>query len=59
MEVAEKNTSEMLNNKREVHEIGGKKISRGLRTEQATKDKPVEQCYHCQKGGHHPAKLQI
>ena len=42
MEAAEKYTSTMYNNKGEVHQIGGKKISRALRTEQATKNKPVE-----------------
>ena len=27
--------------------------------EQATKDKPVEQCYRCKKGGHLPAKCKF
>ena len=56
MEAAEKDTSTMHNNKREVHQIGGKKISRAPRTEKA---KSVERCYHCKKGGHHPAKCKF
>ena len=56
MEAAEKDTSTMHNNKGEVHRIGGKKISRAPRTEQA---KPVERCYRCKKGGHHPAECKF
>ena len=47
----------MHNNKEEVHQFGGKKIS--MRMEQATKDKLIEQSYHCKKSGHHPAECKF
>ena len=49
----------MHNNKREVHQIGEKNISRELRMQQAPKDKPVEHCYRCKKGGHRPTECKF
>ena len=49
----------MHNNKEEVHQFGGTKISRAMRMEQATKNKPIEQSYRCIKSGHRQAECKF